>query len=306
MTEILLAIGLVVFAWWFSTGAILILARLSGRVGQSATAAFSMVAGGAMVAVWALRDDMSIVGTAGAFGAALAVWGWHELMFLRGTITGPRRTALPAGLSGRARFATAWQCLAHHELALVATLGALIALTYGAENQTAAATFAVLWAMRVSAKLNIFAGVPSAAEEFLPPHLAYLKSYFRIGKASWLMPVSIGASSCVLLAMVISILATATGASGAFDAGAALAIDGSLNAPLNVPLDGALFGACLVATTLALGILEHLMLVLPLSETALWRWAMSPFSGNGPKGQRPVPTGATLVCAQPQPAPRHV
>ena len=33
-------------------------------------------------------------------------------------------------------------------------------------------------------------------------------------------------------------------------------------------------GSVLVGTMLALAILEHLMLVLPLDTTALWRWAI--------------------------------
>jgi hypothetical protein len=33
-------------------------------------------------------------------------------------------------------------------------------------------------------------------------------------------------------------------------------------------------GAVLVGTMLALAIVEHLMLVLPLDTTALWRWAI--------------------------------
>ena len=33
-------------------------------------------------------------------------------------------------------------------------------------------------------------------------------------------------------------------------------------------------GYALVATMLALAILEHLLLVLPLDTTALWRWAI--------------------------------
>jgi hypothetical protein len=46
-------------------------------------------------------------------------------------------------------------------------------------------------------------------------------------------------------------------------------------------------GYALVSTMLALAVLEHLLLVLPLDTTALWRWALSkraqarkPNSGN--------------------------
>jgi putative photosynthetic complex assembly protein 2 len=41
-------------------------------------------------------------------------------------------------------------------------------------NQVGTGTFAVLWVMRISAKLNLFLGVRNLSEELLPPHLAYL------------------------------------------------------------------------------------------------------------------------------------
>jgi len=44
------------------------------------------------------------------------------------------------------------------------------------------------------------------------------------------------------------------------------------NQPLTTPAQ--VVGTVLVGTVLALDIVEHLMLVLPLDTTALWRWAI--------------------------------
>jgi putative photosynthetic complex assembly protein 2 len=57
-----------------------------------------------------------------AFTCALLVWGWHELSFLTGWITGPRRApARPA--RGLARFVQAVQAILWHELAILAGRG---------------------------------------------------------------------------------------------------------------------------------------------------------------------------------------
>jgi len=55
-----------------------------------------------------------------AFGCVIVMWGWHELAFLTGWLTGPRKVALDEGAQGWQRFAQAFQVVMHHELALVA------------------------------------------------------------------------------------------------------------------------------------------------------------------------------------------
>ena len=46
-----------------------------------------------------------------AFTCALLVWGWHELSFLTGWVTGPRQCDLEAGARGWKRFVQATQNL---------------------------------------------------------------------------------------------------------------------------------------------------------------------------------------------------
>jgi putative photosynthetic complex assembly protein 2 len=111
------------------------------------------------------------------------------------------------------------------------------------------ATFAVLWVMRISAKLNVFLGVRNLSIEFLPPHLAYLASFFRKRAMNLLFPLSVTASTVVAAWMVLEALAAPPG--GAYAT-----------------------GQLLVVTLLVLAILEHWLMVLPFNPTALWRWAM--------------------------------
>ena len=166
--------------------------------------------------------------------------------FLMGAVTGPRRAACPPHARGWTRFRLATATVIHHELALAATAVLLLALSWGEPNRTGAATFALLFALRLSAKLNIFLGVPSFGDELLPAHLAYLKSYCGARATNPLMPVSFAATIAL----------------AGWLAAAALASDG-----------GAAVSASLLFALAALGVLEHLFLVLPLKDAALWRWA---------------------------------
>jgi putative photosynthetic complex assembly protein 2 len=134
-----------------------------------------------------------------------------------------------------------------HELALIATALVLWAWMAHTPNPTAAWTFTLLYAMRVSAKLNLFLGVRNLALDFLPPHLVYLGSYFRQRRFNALMPVSLVAGGLVVAALVAGSAATAGGIRTAH---------------------------LLLASLLVLALVEHLMMVLPMEPSALWRWAL--------------------------------
>jgi putative photosynthetic complex assembly protein 2 len=183
------------------------------------------------------------------FASALAVWGWHELTFLLGMVTGPRKTDCPPEARGWTRFACATLVVIHHEVALAATVLALAALTWGAPNQVGTQTFLVLWVMRLSAKLNVFLGVRNLTEQFVPEHLRYLRTYFRRARMNPLMPLSILAASFVVYRLAA---AACSPDALAFEA----------------------VGHALVATILALAVLEHAFLALPLPDAVLWRWAI--------------------------------
>ncbi|MBX3600629.1 MAG: DUF3623 domain-containing protein [Rubrivivax sp.] len=248
MLDLALAAGFAVFAWWFSTGLVLLLDGLPRRSFRWSLLVSSLIALAALfgIAETAARTDAT--GAYVAFVCALLVWGWVELSFLTGWITGPRKTAAPPGVRGWPRFVMAVQAILWHELAILAAGVTVLALTWQAANPVAAWTFVVLWALRTSAKLNLFFGVRNLSEEFLPPHLAYLQSFFRRRAMNAFFPLSV-AAACWALAQV------------------ALAAQGA-DAVLRLSLT-------LAGTMLALAIVEHLLLVLPFRSTALWRWALA-------------------------------
>ena len=197
--------------------------------------------------IGAAATSSTLLATYASFIASFAVWGWHELSFLTGTTTGPRREPCPDNARGWERFRLSAETVIHHELALVATLALLLVLTWGSANPTGAFAFAILLGMRLSTKLNIFLGVPNFSTEILPPQLAYLKSYFRNRPFNALMPLSLALG----IGVTVWLARTALAASG----------------------DAAVQWSLLTGLAL-LGVVEHLFLVLPLRDSALWRWAM--------------------------------
>ena len=253
MSDTALAALFAVFIWWFSTGIVLLLNGMQRRAYKFSLFTSSALAVAALVALNHTANQTTAAAVYCAFTCALLVWGWHELSFLTGWITGPRTTALPAefreGHEGR-RFIESVRAILWHELGILAVGVLIIAMTWGAPNQVGTWTFIVLWSMRTSAKLNLFLGVRNLSEEFLPPHLVYLSSFFRRRAMNLLFPFVVSAASAVLAWMVM------------------LALEPTADATT-------VLGLTLVGTMLALAILEHWMLVLPVPTTALWRWAMA-------------------------------
>jgi putative photosynthetic complex assembly protein 2 len=249
MSELALAALFAVFIWWFSTGIVLLLDRLPHGALRWGHWLSSLLALTAFVALMHTARELSVANAYCAFTCALLVWGWHELSFLSGWITGPRKTRLPPGSTGWPRFVESVRAILWHELAILAVAVAIVVVTWGQPNQVGTQTFLVLWVMRTSAKLNLFLGVRNLSEEFLPPHLSYLQSFFRRRAMNPLLPFSVLGGIAVLAAMVMS-----------------------ATAPSVTP--AAVVGTALVGTMLAMAIVEHLLLVLPVPSTALWRWAL--------------------------------
>ena len=70
------------------------------------------------VGVWGCSETMmqaSVAAAYGAFLSALAIWGWAEITFLTGAITGPNGRACPPGVPEGERFWLAWGTNANHE-----------------------------------------------------------------------------------------------------------------------------------------------------------------------------------------------
>lgn len=262
-----IAAVLAVLLWWASTGAILWRVRRAdlgpeGAHMRSVLWALPLLP----AALFGLQATAAGQGTAEvclAFLCALALWGWIELAFLSGVVAGPNRTPCPGEASFGVRFLRATGTILWHELALLAALAAIWLATAGATNPVGFLTFAVLLGARISAKLNLFLGVPRINVEFLPRPLAHLPSHFRHARMNALFPFSVTA---------LTFLA-------GFWAAEAMA----------APDDAARLGHVLLAVLTALAVLEHWFMVLPLPDQRLWRW-MLPEAPPGAAPNLPAPT----------------
>lgn len=249
MLEAGCAILFAVFLWWASTGAILFLDGLPRRTYALSMAAMSLIALASLVALWMTRATPDSASVIIAFTAALALWAWNEMAFLMGYITGPRRRAATPGTRGLARFTESAATLISHELAIALTALLIWVMTMDGQNLFGLWTFLILWVMRLSTKINIFLGAPNITEEFLPPHLSYLATYFRKRPMNGFFPVSV----------TLATLAAAWLAHLAFMPGRG---------------PGEVLGYSLIAALTALAVLEHWLLFVPLPAQRLWAWSL--------------------------------
>jgi putative photosynthetic complex assembly protein 2 len=256
--------GPLVFAlviWWSSTLLVLYLDGLPPRTHRVSLLGSSLAAAVALYALHATRDVETVAAAYCAFASAVVVWGWLEMSFLTGRVTGPRTTPCPPDGTGWRRWRYAIEAILYHEIALLVVGGIVLAIGWGHANVVGAGTFLVLWVMRLSAKLNLFLGARNPGEEYLPDHLRYLGTYFRRRPMNWLFPWSVVVPIGVL--MVLFRIAAAVDAT---------------------PFQTA--GTMLVAALLSLAVLEHFLLMVPLSSTGLWSLGM--------KSRRREPAVATV------------
>ena len=248
MLSSLAPILVAILVWWASTGLLIWLVGRGNTVRLTAAIGLTILMAGATFAVIELRDAHTAFGVYAGFFVGIAMWAWHEAMLLFGFIAGPRRTDCPPGLSGWDRFKVSAQTVIHHEILIAAHALLIFWLSTGGTNHVAAATFAVLWIMRLSAKMLIFFGAPNVSHHFLPMHLKYLSTYFNTRHRTQLFPVFLVLTSAIAFALLFKAL---TYESGSVDA----------------------ISYLLLGTLALLAVFEHIALILPIPDQRLWSWA---------------------------------
>jgi len=255
------------FVWWFATGFILMVVKHADLHGPWMCRAVTLGSLPLLIAgFWGYAfalTDTSIYGIYLAFFSALVVWGWVELAFLTGIIAGPIQKPLPEGVGELERFLRAWGTVAFHEMLLVGILIVLVFLGWGTDNMFGMWIFIVLYAARLSAKLNLYFGVPKVNIEFLPTMLCHLPSHFRRRAMNWFFPISVSVLTFVIACWLQRLQAAAS------------------------PADA--IGFALLTAITALALFEHWMMVLPLPDERLWRW-MLPTGPSTSKTYTSLPT----------------
>lgn len=263
----LLAAGYAILLWWGGTALVFALdhrpERHFGRVMLGAT----IVLFGALALAVSLADTRSAAAAYVGFTCGVLVWAWQELAFLTGWLTGPRREPCPEGARGWVRFRAAVAAVLHHELAILAGGLLLLVLLFDAGNRVALDTYLLLAVMRLSAKLNVFLGARNLGESMLPAHLAHIGSFFRRSRMNVVFPFSmVGGIAATLLL-------------------------------LHQGLGGDPFAQTawtLLATMMALAVLEHVFMMLPLPLDGLWTWQRGRARVSSTDGAAPSPRTDTL------------
>ena len=258
--DYVLPVAFAIAIWWFST---VVLIYRTGMPRSSYPGTLIAATVVALAGAWAIVASRSAVTDAAmyaGFAGAIAVWGWHEVTYLFGFVSGPRPAACPPSCNAWKRFAFGLRACAYHEFLVVATAAGIAALTWNHPNRISLWAFVILWLMRWSAKLNIFLGVRNLHSEFWPEHLAYLKSFARERAMNPLFPLSM-----VLAVTGLWLLGSLAQASGEASA--------------------VRTGSMLLLSLLALAVIEHVFLILRVPDGVLWSPGMRSRRGLG----QPVP-----------------
>ena len=264
------------FAWWFSTGAIIWLDGLPRVTFKWTMAGATALAGVGFWLLWASAGGTDAHDAYLAFCGVLAVWAWLESSLYLGFVTGLPIERCAHDCKGWRHFGHALKANIWHELAIVALFGVVLWISWEAPNKTGLWTFLILWWMHESARLNVFLGVRNLNEHFLPEHLEFLKGFMRKADMNLLFPVSVTVSTVVC----------------------ALTAFAAFGAETDFERTSMMF----LTTIMALAIIEHWFLILPLPFEALWNWSLGSRDrpAKPPAGARRITPAAKIK--QPRPA----
>ena len=185
----------------------------------------------------------------GAFLSTILIWVWLESSFLVGWVTGPRKVPCSPNLRGFERANQAFRAVLHHEIHIALLALGIFLVTKDTENYVGLYAFLILWGMRTSSKLNLFFGVRNLYINFLPDKISYLSTYFRHKSCNALFPFLFA------LAFTINLL---------FWNNAFMSLDTSQHV-----------GNILLASLMTLGVLEHMLMVVPFNCDRLWRFGLT-------------------------------
>lgn len=245
------------FLWWFVTGLIIVVYNRSPRLKHLFFAGATLVMLLAVAGLFLSRQQTGSIGVYVALTCGILLWGWHVAGYYLGYITGPHsaedlREALTVVKNGQNdlffRFRHALQASLYHEVLIVGFIIFIIGLTWNAPNQWGLWIFVALWVMHSLAKINVFLGVRNFRIEFLPTHLHYLDRLLSRRPSNPLLLITVAATSVAALLLFYRGVMPGTS-----------------------PADTVGFVA--VGTMIALGVFEHLLLVLPI-RAILWGWGI--------------------------------
>lgn len=238
------------FLWWFLTGLIMVVYGRSPRTVRLFFVLASLSMAGAVAGIALTRQGTDRWHVYVAVACGLVIWGWHTASYYLGFVTGLKeKRPLPRyQLPLHARFLRALRASLHHELLVIGFVLLLALLTRGQANQWGFWTFFAMWVMHLSAKVNVFLGVRNFYIDFLPSHLHHLERLLPKQASNSFLPLSVVIASSISLLFIYRAIV-----------------------PGAQPADSV--GYMFIGIMIALGVVEHLLLILPIPAT-IWGWGM--------------------------------
>ncbi|NDJ63275.1 MAG: DUF3623 domain-containing protein [Chloroflexi bacterium] len=241
-----------IFLWWFTTGVIIVVFGRGPLVKRIYYALATLALLIALAGLFVTRDRTDVHAVYIAVTCGVVIWGWQLAGYYLGFVTGPHRDHQvdDGARSLWDRFGLALRAGIHHEL-LALGFGALLTIiVWGQANHWGLLMYVALWLMHASAKLNVFFGVRNFRIDFLPGHLHHLEALLNKRDHNEFFPLAMVAATSAVVVLVYH----------------AIMPSGS---------DAQTVGSLLIATMMALGILEHALLILPV-PLMLWGWGARP------------------------------
>ncbi len=130
-----------VFVWWFTTGVIIYLDGLARKTFKWTIAGMTALLAVALFGIAEVAQTTTASAAYLGFTFGLIAWGWQEVTFLTGAITGPRKTPCPPDATGFRRVRYAIAAILWHELATLAVGGIIVLITWDQPNQIALWTY---------------------------------------------------------------------------------------------------------------------------------------------------------------------
>ena len=247
MIDYLISGGYALFLWWFSTGLVLYLGGLAMHTFRPSLIAATVLLLLAVAGLfWSSSRQTPFAASLG-FTSGLVIYAWQELSYYMGLVAGPRKISCPQDCGGWPHFGHAIQATLYHQLATLLGAVVVVLLCLEAPNRVGMWTYLLLWGMQLSAKLNVFLGVRNVNAEFLPTHMQYLRGFLKQRAMNLWFPFSIVLGTALTVWLTQLALRADTGGFAAT-------------------------GWTLLASLMALAVVEHWLLILPLSASAPWQW----------------------------------
>ncbi len=238
-----------IFLWWFTTGLLIAVYKRSAGVMRSSFLGATAILILALWGIYATRDLSGLRDVYIAITCGVLIWGWQTASYYMGFVTGPGHTEpdlnnnpLDWERSLSERLQLAFSFTIYHELVVIGIGLVLMGLTWSGDNRWGLWIYLTLWLMHFSAKLNVFLGVRNFSIDALPSQMQYIGTLLTKRNYNALFPISVVVASSIGFTLIYQGIEPGTS-------------------------PAATAGFLFIGTMIALGVIEHWMMVLPLPAT---------------------------------------